>query len=197
MTFYESNHHTTPMDQPQEDKTIPQNNIRNLDRTVSATDSSLSSSTGELEEKDATTYQNTLDRHPTHPDQSLRPEISRALSFGAAAPYAAPACFLSLDGVSHSVSRRPSISSEKTLERIESQLPSASRVSTDAQGFTYPEGGLQAWLCVFGSFCGMVSQLLFSRIFLLTIFPVQRIGHHEHFGNNTNTCHTKSVKRNG
>ena len=37
--------------------------------------------------------------------------------------------------------------------------PTASRVSTDAHGNTYPEGGFAAWFCVFGSFCGLMSAL--------------------------------------
>ena len=50
-------------------------------------------------------------------------------------------------------------SSSSTLREIPSQFTSASRVSTDAYGNTYPEGGLQAYLCVFGSFCGLMSAL--------------------------------------
>ncbi|OJJ35492.1 hypothetical protein ASPWEDRAFT_155349 [Aspergillus wentii DTO 134E9] len=34
-----------------------------------------------------------------------------------------------------------------------------SRVTTDADGNTYPEGGLQAWLVVFGSFMGLFGSL--------------------------------------
>lgn len=34
-----------------------------------------------------------------------------------------------------------------------------SRVSTDAHGNTYPEGGFAAWFCVLGSFCGLMSAL--------------------------------------
>ncbi|KAL9621406.1 MAG: hypothetical protein Q9160_004166 [Pyrenula sp. 1 TL-2023] len=34
-----------------------------------------------------------------------------------------------------------------------------SRVSKDAEGNTYPEGGTSAWLCVFGSFCGLIAIL--------------------------------------
>lgn len=37
--------------------------------------------------------------------------------------------------------------------------PITSRVSTDAFGNTYPEGGFAAWFCVFGSFCGLMSAL--------------------------------------
>ena len=50
-------------------------------------------------------------------------------------------------------------SSSSTLREIPSQLATASRVSTDTHGNTYPEGGLQAYLCVFGSFCGLMSAL--------------------------------------
>lgn len=59
--------------------------------------------------------------------------------------------------------RRPrsgsSSSSASTLRELPSALASASRVSTDAYGNTYPEGGLEAWLCVFGSFCGLMGAL--------------------------------------
>jgi MFS family permease len=34
-----------------------------------------------------------------------------------------------------------------------------SRVTTDAEGNTYPEGGLEAWLVVFGSFMGLFASL--------------------------------------
>jgi len=40
-----------------------------------------------------------------------------------------------------------------------SSLANASRVSTDAYGNSYPEGGTQAWLCVLGSFCGLMAAL--------------------------------------
>ncbi|RMJ21442.1 Monocarboxylate transporter [Aspergillus sp. HF37] len=36
---------------------------------------------------------------------------------------------------------------------------SMSRVTTDAEGNTYPEGGLRAWLVVFGSFMGLFGAL--------------------------------------
>ncbi|KAL4808969.1 major facilitator superfamily domain-containing protein [Aspergillus unguis] len=40
-----------------------------------------------------------------------------------------------------------------------SQRAPASRVTTDADGNTYPEGGLEAWLVVLGSFMGLVASL--------------------------------------
>ncbi|KIW69835.1 hypothetical protein PV04_02159 [Phialophora macrospora] len=52
-----------------------------------------------------------------------------------------------------------SSSSAPTLNQVPSNLATASRVSTDAYGNTYPEGGKQAWLCVFGSFCGLMAAL--------------------------------------
>src|SRR2546423_1470371 len=57
--------------------------------------------------------------------------------------------------------RSPSSSSSQTptLHNIPSSLANASRVSTDAYGNTYPEGGLPAYLCVLGSFCGLMAAL--------------------------------------
>jgi MFS family permease len=52
-----------------------------------------------------------------------------------------------------------SSSSAPTLHDIPPSLMTASRVSTDAYGNTYPEGGLDAWLCVLGSFCGLMAAL--------------------------------------
>ncbi|OCT49525.1 Riboflavin transporter MCH5 [Cladophialophora carrionii] len=52
-----------------------------------------------------------------------------------------------------------SSSSVPTLNQIPSNLATASRVSTDAYGNTYPEGGREAWLCVLGSFCGLMAAL--------------------------------------
>ena len=52
-----------------------------------------------------------------------------------------------------------SSSSAPTLHEIPSSLATASRVSTDAYGNTYPEGGKEAWLCVLGSFCGLMAAL--------------------------------------
>ena len=52
-----------------------------------------------------------------------------------------------------------SASSVPTLHEVPSNLANASRVSTDAFGNTYPEGGREAWLCVLGSFCGLMAAL--------------------------------------
>lgn len=52
-----------------------------------------------------------------------------------------------------------SSSSAPTLHDIPQSFTTASRVSTDAYGNTYPEGGLEAWLCVLGSFCGLMAAL--------------------------------------
>lgn len=52
-----------------------------------------------------------------------------------------------------------SASSVPTLHELPSNMNTASRVSTDAYGNTYPEGGKEAWLCVLGSFCGLMSAL--------------------------------------
>lgn len=49
--------------------------------------------------------------------------------------------------------------STKELAATHEDLESVSRVSTDTYGNTYPEGGLDAWLCVLGSLCGLMSAL--------------------------------------
>ena len=53
--------------------------------------------------------------------------------------------------------RRTSDASTVSPDQNADALPS--RVSTDAYGNSYPEGGLQAYLCVFGSFCGLMAAL--------------------------------------
>lgn len=56
-----------------------------------------------------------------------------------------------------SESSRGSFSDDvETIADGASHMGPASRVSTDVYGNTYPEGGLQAWLVVFGSFMGLV-----------------------------------------
>lgn len=56
--------------------------------------------------------------------------------------------------------RRSSTStSASTLDDAPTSLANVSRVSTDAYGNTYPEGGREAWLCVLGSFCGLMAAL--------------------------------------
>ncbi|KAL2432947.1 Riboflavin transporter MCH5 [Exophiala dermatitidis] len=55
--------------------------------------------------------------------------------------------------------RSSSSTSVSTADDNASSHANVSRVSTDAYGNTYPEGGRVAWLCVFGSFCGLMSGL--------------------------------------
>ncbi|KIX04523.1 uncharacterized protein Z518_05393 [Rhinocladiella mackenziei CBS 650.93] len=82
----------------------------------------------------------------------------------AAAPFTSYCCDLERSH-SHGPSSSPrprsssSSSSAPTLHEVPSALANASRVSTDAYGNIYPEGGREAWLCVFGSFCGLMSAL--------------------------------------
>lgn len=61
------------------------------------------------------------------------------------------------------VDQRPRSSSTfshtRTIHEVPTNLSNATRVSTDAYGNTYPEGGKQAWLCVLGSFCGLMAAL--------------------------------------
>lgn len=81
----------------------------------------------------------------------------------AAAPYGGTFCYGGEKAQPTQPSSRPRSSSTSsqtpTLQDIHDSLASASRVSTDAYGNTYPEGGLQAYLCVLGSFCGLMAAL--------------------------------------
>jgi hypothetical protein len=43
---------------------------------------------------------------------------------------------------------------DATFEKETTKSPEVSETS-DAEEISYPEGGLEAWLVVFGSFCGM------------------------------------------
>jgi hypothetical protein len=82
----------------------------------------------------------------------------------AAAPFTSYGCHLDR-AHSHASSGTPhprrtsSSSSAPTLHELPSNLANTSRVSTDAYGNTYPEGGREAWLCVLGSFCGLMAAL--------------------------------------
>ncbi|EXJ86261.1 hypothetical protein A1O1_06631 [Capronia coronata CBS 617.96] len=81
----------------------------------------------------------------------------------AAAPFTSYCCDLERPH-SHGASgsahfRRSSSTSAPTLNEVATSLANVSRVSTDAYGNTYPEGGRQAWLCVLGSFCGLMAAL--------------------------------------
>lgn len=107
---------------------------------------------------------NTVNAIPKRPLPMLRQNTATS---GIACPYTGPNLFNPLsrstshngDLVSRTTTRRPSNASERTVTKLPSQLVTVSRVSTDALGNTYPEGGLQAWLCVFGSFSGMMAAL--------------------------------------
>ena len=89
-----------------------------------------------------------------------------AASF-AAAPYAGPYCCDLQTTHDHekqqNVQRRTrsssSSSSASTLNELPTNLATASRVSTDQYGNTYPEGGLEAYLVVLGSLCGLMGAL--------------------------------------
>ena len=80
-----------------------------------------------------------------------------------AAPYSGTFCCDDEKAHPTNFTSRPRSSSASsqapTLCDIPSSLATASRVSTDAYGNTYPEGGLQANLCVLGSFCGLMAAL--------------------------------------
>lgn len=123
---------------------------------------------------------------PQDTSTKQRPDLARETSTNtsvAAAPYIAPPELFRSPSQTHArpgrqhtdeesgynektpdprtLARRPSDAStarheEHDGEQVESP---ASRVSTDAHGNTYPEGGFAAWFCVFGSFCGLMSAL--------------------------------------
>ncbi|KAL4873246.1 hypothetical protein BDV12DRAFT_99258 [Aspergillus spectabilis] len=61
-----------------------------------------------------------------------------------------------LSALEHGLSRQ---SSEATVPDGFDHRTPASRVTTDADGNTYPEGGLEAWLVVLGSFLGLFASL--------------------------------------
>src|SRR5699024_10358552 len=50
------------------------------------------------------------------------------------------------------------VSEATASDDLDQRVP-ASRVTTDADGNTYPEGGLDAWLVVLGSFLGLFASL--------------------------------------
>lgn len=99
----------------------------------------------------------------------LGPRQTTAPSSVAAAPFVSYSCDLerpqsqhgSVHSRTHPQNPRRSSSSitTPTLTEAPSDMGNASRQSTDAYGNTYPEGGRQAWLCVLGSFCGLVAAL--------------------------------------
>lgn len=107
--------------------------------------------------KEASEELTALQRPALGPRQNTVPSI-------AAAPFTAYSIDLE-NSHTHGSSGTPaprrssSASSASTLEELPSNLANASRVSTDAYGNTYPEGGRDAWLCVLGSFCGLMAAL--------------------------------------
>ena len=105
-----------------------------------------------------------------HKKASKRPALgsrhTTTVSTVAAAPYSSGNATADLEKCATIAKEQPgrprsssSSSSAPTLHEIPPSLMTASRVSTDAYGNTYPEGGLEAWLCVFGSFCGLMVAL--------------------------------------
>ena len=97
-----------------------------------------------------------LDRHLIASRQPTNASIN-------AAPYGGTFCYDDEKAQPPLPASRPRSSSSSsqtsTLREIPSSLATASRVSTDAFGNTYPEGGLEAYLCVLGSFCGLMAAL--------------------------------------
>lgn len=77
----------------------------------------------------------------------------------AAAPYGGTLCYDEKGSYITDSPRPRSSSTTPTLRDIPAALANASRCSTDAYGNTYPEGGLQAYLCVLGSLCGLMASL--------------------------------------
>ena len=126
--------------------------------------------TVEINSKEKPTDHSTTDTPPTRPKLIYRQSTHVSI---AAAPYGAVFCSdlgrsATVDNKElrrHDLSRAStrqhprSSSSSSTLNQLPSGLALASQVSTDAYGNVYPEGGFQAWLCVLGSFCGLMSAL--------------------------------------
>jgi MFS family permease len=116
---------------------------------------------------------------PIQPEDTHgRPNLSRqpttaSLAASFAGPYLSDPTFVPDSSSSREQSEHRSTKSEEgtrprsssssstasTLRDIPGALQTASRVSTDAHGNTYPEGGAQAYLCVLGSFCGLMGAL--------------------------------------
>ncbi|KPI41109.1 Riboflavin transporter MCH5 [Cyphellophora attinorum] len=118
---------------------------------------------------------------PSTPNR--RPSLARSATSVAAAPYILPPELFDSTIRAQSRSPRPPVRpdavhdekasvpaalrrSSSTASTIHDGVPDedgspgdASRVSTDAYGNTYPEGGFAAWFCVFGSFCGLMCAL--------------------------------------
>lgn len=174
MTHNEEAQREAPLAQTQDVSRKPDACVASLHRSLSHQSQTYTLNKSETSSSSSTVSTHTVEhnsskvtctdavtRLSSRPDSSERPGVNRAISYGAAAPYAVIdlSTFRSNGVLSPAVTRPTSIFSEKTVDQAESQLQAVSRVSTDAEGLTYPEGGLQAWLCVLGSFCGMVSLL--------------------------------------
>lgn len=94
---------------------------------------------------------------------SLGSRRTTTISTVAAAPYGGGHATADLEkrGVDYEdqTPRPRSSSSTSTLHSLPPSLMTTSRISTDAHGNTYPEGGTIAYLCVLGSFCGLMAAL--------------------------------------
>lgn len=85
---------------------------------------------------------------------SMKPDEEKALGEGKSPekPPSLPDALPDHDG-------RHSSSSDETQEDRSAYMETATRVSTDPYGNTYPEGGLESWLVVFGSFMALFGSL--------------------------------------
>lgn len=125
------------------------------DDNAESLDSSNANKNEKTEEGDVVTSQVVLKRPTIGSRQNTGVSI-------AAAPYGGTFCYEDekMQPVRlASRQRSPSCSKVPTLQDIPDSLANASRVSTDAYGNTYPEGGMPAYLCVLGSFCGLMAAL--------------------------------------
>ncbi|KAL1980462.1 hypothetical protein VTN96DRAFT_4151 [Rasamsonia emersonii] len=86
-------------------------------------------------------------------------EHNLAMSDAIASPVTAPRDEADPEKALDEPGRRSSTSSAETQPDGSSLMNPASRVLTDPYGNTYPEGGLKAWLVVFGSFMGLFGSL--------------------------------------
>ncbi len=121
----------------------------------------------EVNDHDEKNAQDDVQAIPVPQRPALISRQTTAASF-AAAPYAGPYCCDLQASHDHEAQRtrtqqRPrsssSSSSASTLNELPANLMTASRVSTDQYGNTYPEGGLEGYLVVFGSLCGLMGAL--------------------------------------
>ncbi|EXJ76860.1 hypothetical protein A1O3_10505 [Capronia epimyces CBS 606.96] len=163
----------SPQDASRLDQGVPHHEqpLRPLDRTRPSLDSEKHSwdedtkqtlnvlaTPGDLKEKSSTAEGSSIPHRPAPGSRQ-----NTALSI-AAAPFTSYCCDLERahshgpSGSTH-FRRSSSSTSASTLADVPSHLANVSRVSTDAYGNSYPEGGREAWLCVLGSFCGLMSAL--------------------------------------